>query len=230
MEQAGMTPEKEKLQLKKWLLLIGMLLSLALLVTAVLFLVKIKGWQGGRSRTTLLTIVNTEQGVPDDLSQRLSFIDDEHMLDERCAAELESMLAACRAAGFDCRVTAAYRSESEQRELFNARVEEMIAEGRSEQSARDLALREIDPPGCSEHQLGLAADLRGEQDEEGTRAWLASHAWEYGFILRYPEGKESVTGHPFVPEHFRYVGRDAAKQIHELNITLEEYVSMFYSG
>lgn len=230
MEQSGMTPEREKLQLKKWILLIGMLLSLALLITAILFLVKIKGWQGGRSRTELLAVVSSEQGVPEDLGQRLSFIDDEHMLDERCAAELESLLAACRAAGHDCRVTAAYRSESEQRELFNARVEELIAEGKDEKSARELTLREIDPPGCSEHQLGLAADLYAETGTEETRTWLARHAWEYGFILRYPAGKEGVTGHPFVPDHFRYVGRDAAKQIHELNITLEEYVSMFYSG
>ena len=139
MEQSGMTPEREKLQLKKWILLIGMLLSLALLITAILFLVKIKGWQGGRSRTELLAVVSSEQGVPEDLGQRLSFIDDEHMLDERCAAELESLLAACRAAGHDCRVTAAYRSESEQRELFNARVEELIASSHCARSIRRAA-------------------------------------------------------------------------------------------
>lgn len=230
MTQAGMTPEKEKLQLKKWLLLAGMLLSLALLVTASFFLLKIMGWQGGRSRTTLLAVVDAQQGVAEDPGQRLSYLDDEHMIDERCVSDLESLLGACRAAGHDCVVTAAFRSESEQRELLNARVEELMAAGADEQSAREAALREIDPPGFSEHQLGLAVDLHASSGTEEARAWLAAHAWEYGFILRYPAGKESVTGHPFVPDHFRYVGRDAAGQIWELGVTLEEYVSMFYSG
>ena len=74
-------------------------------------------------------------------------------------------------------------------------------------------------------------DLRDggeEKDQSALRLWLSSHAWEYGFILRYPEGKESVTGHAFMPEHYRYVGQSAAKQIYELDVTLEEYVAMFY--
>ena len=230
MEQAASATEREKLQLKKWIMLIGMLLSFAMLVTASLFLIKIKGWQGGRSRTTLLTIVNAESSVPDDSGQTLAFLDDDHMIDHRCAEDLEKLLAAARAAGKPCVVAAAYRSESEQRELFNARVEELIAQGAEEQTAKHLASREIDPPGCSEHQLGLAADLRGEPDREGSASWLKDHAWEYGFILRYPEGKEKITGHLANEEHYRYVGRDAAEQIHELDITLEEYVSMFYSS
>ena len=230
MEQTGMTPEIEKKQLKKWIRLVGMLLSAALLVTASLFLIKIKGWQGGRNRTSLLTVVSAEQLVPEDSGQTMAYIDDEHMIDLRCASALEGLLRACRDAGCEATITAAYRSESEQRELYNERVAALIAEGASEQSAKSLASREIDPPGCSEHQLGLAVDLLGREDPEATEAWLAAHAWEHGFILRYPEGKESVTAHPYVPGHFRYVGPEAAKQIHELNITLEEYVSMFYSS
>lgn len=229
MAQAGTAPEREKLQLKKWIILIGIVFSLAMLLTASFFLVKIKGWQGGRSRTTLLTIVDAEHGVGADSAQRLSFLNDEFMLDERCAGELEDLLAAARAAGCPVTVTAAYRSESEQRELFNARTEELIAQGLDEQTAKETASREIDPPLFSEHQLGLAADLRGDGDGRA-ESWLAAHAFEYGFILRYPEGKESVTAHRASAEHYRYVGRDAAKQIHELGITLEEYVSMFYSS
>ena len=93
-------------------------------------------------------------------------------------------------------------------------------------------------PGCSEHHTGLAADLdtyniedgtSGGFDGEGAYAWAVEHAWEYGFILRYPQGKERVTGHAFDPVHYRYVGQSAAKQIFELELTLEEYVSMFFS-
>ena len=76
-------------------------------------------------------------------------------------------------------------------------------------------------------------DLADAREDPGAQRelqdWLASHAWEYGFILRYPEGKEQITGHGFEPEHYRFVGTAAAKQIRELELTLEEYVTMFYS-
>ena len=78
-------------------------------------------------------------------------------------------------------------------------------------------------------ELSYLEELCGGFDGGGAYAWLAAHAWEYGLVLRYPEGKETVTGHGFEPEHYRFVGTSAAKQIRELDLTLEEYVSMFYS-
>ena len=227
------TPETEKEKRRKWILLIALSLSFIALVTSLFFLARIEGWLGGRESTTLLTIVDAENAAPEDREQTLSFIDDEHMVDLRCAADLERLLGDCRAAGFLPRVTAAYRSASEQRELFNSLAERYVEEGSDAESAKALAAKQVDLPGHSEHQLGLAVDLADGEDEktdqDPMREWLSAHAWEYGFILRYPAGKESVTGHPFDPAHYRYVGQSAAKQISELELTLEEYVSMFYS-
>ena len=220
MEQAPATPETEKEKRRKWILLIAMLLSLAVLITSIVFLARIKGWVGGSESSSLLSIVDDDTAAPEDQKQTLSFIDDEHMVDERCAAELEALLAACRSA-------------SEQRELFNTLADSYMEQGADAESARRMAQKKIPLPGHSEHQLGLAVDLadaRGDAAEQsGLWDWLSSHAWEYGFILRYPEGKETVTGHGFEPEHYRFVGTSAAKQIRELDLSLEEYVSMFYS-
>ena len=233
MENAAASPETEKEKRKKRILLIAMLLSFAVLITSIVFLARIKGWVGRSESTTLLSIVDAETAAPEDQKQSLSFIDDEHMVDSRCAEDLEALLAACRAAGFSPTVTAAYRSSSEQRELFNTLAESYMQQGADAESAKEMAQRKIPLPGHSEHQLGLAVDLADgdptEKDQSAMQDWLAAHAWEYGFILRYPQGKESITGHGFEPEHFRYVGPSAAKQIHELDLTLEENVSMFYS-
>ena len=233
MEQAPATPETEKEKRRKWILLIAMLLSLAVLIISIVFLARIKGWLGGSESSSLLSIVDSETAAPEDQKQTLSFIDDEHMIDERCAAELEELLDACRGAGFEPVVTAAYRSASEQRELFNTLADSYMEEGADAESARRMAQRKIPLPGHSEHQLGLAVDLADAREDPGAQRelqdWLASHAWEYGFILRYPEGKEQITGHGFEPEHYRFVGTAAAKQIMELELTLEEYVTMFYS-
>lgn len=233
MEQAPATPETEKEKRRKWILLIAMLLSLAVLIISIVFLARIKGWLGGSESSSLLSIVDSETAAPEDQKQTLSFIDDEHMIDERCAAELEELLDACRGAGFEPVVTAAYRSASEQRELFNTLADSYMEEGADAESARRMAQRKIPLPGHSEHQLGLAVDLADAREDPGAQRelqdWLASHAWEYGFILRYPEGKEQITGHGFEPEHYRFVGTAAAKQIRELELTLEEYVTMFYS-
>ncbi|MBR0040473.1 MAG: M15 family metallopeptidase [Oscillospiraceae bacterium] len=233
MEHSTATPETEKEKRRKWILLIAMSLSLVALITSLFFLARIEGWLGRRNSTTLLTLVDTENAAPEDREQTLAFIDDEHMVDERCLSDLEQLLEYCRSAGFAPRVTAAYRSASEQRELFNALVERLMEQGSDAESAKTLAAKQIDLPGHSEHQLGLAVDLADEEEDAEKQArmqeWLSANAWEYGFILRYPEGKETITGHSFDPAHYRYVGQSAAKQIFELEITLEEYVSMFYS-
>ena len=233
MEHAAATPEIEKEKRRKLILLIAMLLSLAVLMISVVFLARIKGWIGGRESSSLLSIVDSETAAPEDQQQTLSFIDDEHMIDARCAEELEELLDACRSAGFQPLITAAYRSESEQRELFNTLADSYMEEGADAESAKRLAEKKVPLPGHSEHQLGLAVDITEERDDAQLQSdlqeWLAAHAWEYGFILRYPEGKERLTGHGFEPEHYRFVGVSAAKQIQELGLTLEEYVSMFYS-
>ena len=83
------------------------------------------------------------------------------------------------------------------------------------------------PPGCSEHETGLAFDVtaRSDGDFESTPQfqWLSAHCWDYGFILRYPKGKEQITGIAYEPWHYRYVGEEAAQIIRDHGWTLEEY-------
>ena len=95
------------------------------------------------------------------------------------------------------------------------------------------AIKEI-PPGARDRVYEALHHVISLPSQKEVRKFLEDPVveeslGEYGFILRYPQGKESVTGHSYEPEHYRYVGASAAKQIRELDLTLEEYVSMFYS-
>ena len=94
------------------------------------------------------------------------------------------------------------------------------------EKADELAREYVAEPGTSEHELGLAVDINagGETDSWTLYDWLAEHAHEYGFILRYPEDKTLITGINYEPWHYRYVGKDAAEEIYERGITLEEYL------
>ncbi len=92
------------------------------------------------------------------------------------------------------------------------------------------------PAGCSEHQSGLCADIidkwrnplrAADLKDIPLEVWLAEHCQDYGFILRFPEGKEEYTGVMYEPWHFRYVGVDAAKYIMENNLCLEEFVALY---
>ena len=95
---------------------------------------------------------------------------------------------------------------------------------------RDLADTYSARPGYSEHQTGLAVDINTASSSahfENTPQyqWLSENSWKYGFILRYPEGKQHITGFIFEPWHYRYVGLETAKAIHESGLTYEEYLA-----
>lgn len=114
-----------------------------------------------------------------------------------------------------------YRSYSYQVKLYNNYVERDGKKAADTYSAR---------PGFSEHQTGLTSDINQiDNSFENTDAfrWLQKHAHEYGFILRFPKDKEDVTGYQYEPWHYRYVGVKAAKQIHDENLTLEEYYAYY---
>lgn len=94
----------------------------------------------------------------------------------------------------------------------------------------ELAIRYSAPPGQSEHQTGLCFDVASlwrtfADTEEGI--WLAEHCAEYGFIIRFPAGKEAITGYMYEPWHIRYVGKEVAEAIMaEPGLTLEEYLGV----
>ncbi len=132
-------------------------------------------------------------------------------------------------------VRSANRTNTDQRILFENKVNRVKAAnpGLSQEEAEIEAAKVVARPGTSEHQLGLAVDLVDkrlnslveEQENMEAQIWLMENCWKYGFILRYPKGTTDVTGIIYEPWHYRYVGHELAAEIHELGITLEEYIN-----
>ncbi|MGB4985249.1 MAG: M15 family metallopeptidase [Erysipelotrichaceae bacterium] len=141
--------------------------------------------------------------------------------DAEANSQLTKMLDAAKAAGYNIPIKSAFRSYETQVGLFQHWVNEL-----GEAQAR----RESAVAGYSEHQTGLSYDI-GKIDESfentGSFTWLSEHAHEYGFIMRYPKGKEEITGYIYEPWHYRYIGRDMAIKVKESGKTLEEYLGLY---
>ena len=182
---------------------------------------------------TLTALVN--EGHPLDTSYvpaEMTEIESERSVDSRIADDLKQMLSDAKDAGLSMYVASAYRSYEKQREVFNNTMQDWISQGYSPLNAYDETKKSVAVPGTSEHATGLAVDIISSEyealdDRQGDteeQKWLMEHCWEYGFILRYPSDKSDVTNIVYEPWHYRYVGKEAAKEITEQNITLEEYV------
>ena len=145
---------------------------------------------------------------------------------------MQQMLADGRKEGLDFWICSAYRTMEKQTDLYNNKVSRLQAEGLSYEDAYRQAGTVVAYPGTSEHNLGLAADivakdyqlLDDKQAETPEAKWLEENCWRYGFILRYPTDKTGETGIIFEPWHYRYVGKEAAREIMEQGICLEEYL------
>lgn len=175
-----------------------------------------------------LTLVNRWNPVPDNWESEFTELRYGKTVDTRMYPYLQEMFDACRADGLLPVVYSGYRSKELQQELYDNKVAEYMDMGYSEEEAKTQASQWVAVPGTSEHQLGLAADIDSEDTEQCSDQavwdWLSAHCQEYGFILRYPADKTEITGIQYEPWHFRYVGKEAAKEIMERGITLEEYL------
>ena len=149
-----------------------------------------------------------------------------------CYDDLVKMLADCASQSQKPMVVSGYRTVSYQKGLFENRIKRFQNEGYSRAEAERLAAQVVAVPGTSEHHLGLAVDiadakwpyLEEEQEDMPAQKWLMANSWKYGFILRYPVGTTQYTGIIYEPWHYRYVGKELAKELHDLGITLEEYM------
>ncbi len=131
------------------------------------------------------------------------------------------MIEAAKRENINLLVISAYRTSARQNSLFNNSVNK---------NGMEHALLYSAKSGHSEHQLGLAVDFNTTQESfEKTKEfeWLKNNAYKYGFILRYPKGKEFITGYGYEPWHYRYVGIDISTKIFKENITYEEYIVKF---
>ncbi|GAB3191369.1 hypothetical protein GCM10027061_18890 [Nesterenkonia suensis] len=162
---------------------------------------------------------------PDDLvTPPVRSVREGMLLREEPAEALAELFDASDAEDLQLTLTSAYRSFEYQRTLYDARAAEMGVEGADEYTAR---------PGHSEHQTGLAADVIAHDNptcglgscfgdtEEGI--WLAENARRFGFIIRYQEGAEDITGYAYEPWHLRYVGEETAEAVYAEDLTLEEF-------
>ena len=176
-------------------------------------------------------LVNPWNFLPEGYETEIVDVEGEPISAE-CADALKAMLAACREDGFEPVFLSGNRTMDLQEYLFENRVQRFEDEGYDYETAVELASQVVAVPGTSEHQLGLAVDivdnynwnLDESQEDTETQQWLMEHCWEYGFILRYPNGTTDVTGIIYEPWHYRYVGVEIALELRDLGITLEEYL------
>lgn len=176
----------------------------------------------------MLLLVNSSNAIPDGYAPtELTELSNGQSVDKRIYPSLQSMFDDARAQGVYPVVSSGYRTAKQQQSEMDDKIQEYIDDGKSEDEARTLAATYVAQVGYSEHEAGLAIDIvakANKSDDDTVWAWMKEHCAEYGFILRYPEGKEGVTGMSYEPWHFRYVGVEAAQKIMGAGITLEEYL------
>ncbi len=156
----------------------------------------------------------------------------------RVAGEaMQRLISAGKAAGYNYVLYSGYRTYSRQYNNYYGKISYYENNGYSRDEAVRLTNMYYAPPGASEHHTGLAADvcipsivnkyacLHEDYEYTDEFKWFYEHAADYGFILRYRKGDESITGYNYEPWHFRYVGVDIATEIEKRDITFEEYVS-----
>ena len=181
----------------------------------------------------LLLLVNPWTPLPEDfVPGELVPVQNDQAVDARAYPDLQDMLGDMSQAGLSPLICSSYRSQERQQELYDNKVQRVMAEGASLEAAQAEAARWVARPGTSEHQTGLAVDIVSlsnqmlDETQESTPEfqWLAENAWKYGFILRYPSDKSEKTGIAYEPWHFRFVGKEAAEEMHDLGLCLEEYL------
>lgn len=146
--------------------------------------------------------------------------------------ELEQLVNAAEADSEPLMVSSAYRSLKDQQELYD----DFVAE-----NGEAAAKQYVSPVGASEHHTGLSVDLSSLSDEcaddsdtcslsQSGAAWLAKNAYRFGFIQRYPQGKQAITGVAFEPWHFRFVGKPLARAMNETGLTFDEVIEQLAPG
>lgn len=187
----------------------------------------------------LLILVNKNNPLPESYEVSLKTLPDGVNKAAKDAYQpLCDMLNAGRKEGLAFEICSSYRSVERQKELFYEDLEALIRRGFSYEKAYKEVASETMPPGHSEHSTGLAFDivslnyqmLDANQTNTPESQWLQKHCAEYGFILRYPVGKEDITHINFESWHYRYVGIETASYIIENELTLEEYLEAFPGG
>lgn len=182
-----------------------------------------------------LLLVNPWNKLPDDFSVELKELSGGQAVDRRIYPDLQAMMDDARAEGLSPVICSSYRTSEKQQTLYSNKISRLMAAGCSQTQAEEEAGKWVAVPDTSEHQTGLAVDIVAmdyqilDEDQENTpeQQWLMENAHRYGFILRYPQGKSALTGIYYEPWHYRYVGKEAAAELYETGLCLEEYLDHY---
>ena len=195
--------------------------------------VQADSYQGGGEAPWNLLLVNDWNPLPAGYDSDVTFstVSGGKQVDSRIIDAVNRMLN--DAAAYDLAVVSAYRPKEEQDILYWRKVKQYTDKGYSDLEAQKVGGTIVKRPGFSEHNCGLAMDVGGSGDytleqtfaNTPAYAWLIEHCADYGFILRFPEGKEDITGVIYEPWHYRYVGEEAARYIMDNDLCLEEYLA-----
>ena len=186
-----------------------------------------------------LILVNKDNPLGADVDCKLKSFDG-FDVDTRIYDDLDAMYKAAKEDGINLLMASGYRNYNTQVYLYEKKINYFKRLGYSQNEATEIASMKVTPPLTSEHETGLAVDILSyshncmdsDFGDSDAGIWLKEHSFEYGFILRYPEGKEDITKIQYEPWHFRYVGKEAAEFIYINNLTFEEFVCMVneYNG
>ena len=191
------------------------------------FYKKVKDIKNPDSLMVLVNKLNRLQSnyVPHDLEQiSLNYATNNKFLRKEAKENFEKLSSDAKKIGYSIIAVTAYRDYDYQENLFNNYVKE---------KGENYALKCSAKAGHSEHQTGLSVDVMGSNNDydqfEKSKEfdWMKNNSYKYGFILRYPKGKEYITGFKYEPWHYRYVGKDIASIIYTEGITLEEYYKKY---
>jgi len=186
-----------------------------------------------------LICVNRERALPARYNVSLAVCvenvyPENRMMERQAARQYKKMYDAALRDDAELIPFSAYRSVEQQKAAFDREVDTLEVNGLGRQDAIERVLETVQLPGCSEHETGLAVDItrKGVWNTDPGFAeskefeWLTAHAQDYGFILRYPRGKQALTGVSYEPWHWRYVGATAAAEMKKSGQCLEEYLGL----
>lgn len=174
-----------------------------------------------------LLIIDENHLLPEDIEVETVRLSNGESVNAYIYENLQKMFDDARSEGIFPTVNSGYRSYERQSELYYNKIKSLENEGYSKSAAENETKNWIAKPGSSEHQLGIAVDIKADKNRSSNDEvykWLSVNAHKYGFILRYPNNKVDITGINYEPWHYRYVGIEHAKKIYDSGLTLEEYL------
>ena len=174
-----------------------------------------------------IVLVNGTNKIPDDYIANLVEYNGK-LVDSSIINDLDNMFKDAKKDGVNLKINTAYRDKEEQQDIYDRRIKAYKNEGMTDKAAIEKTNSEVQKPGYSEHETWLAIDFSNPsnpEDNEPMWEWLNANSYKYGFILRYPKDKIDITKVSNEEWHYRYVGKDIAKEMKNTGECLEEYIN-----